>query len=170
MIGAGGRDPGDAWVLGPDGAKYWGRFGAAGLLAVDAHRGILMQHRATWSHHGGTWGLPGGARRLGESAIDAALRESAEEAGVPTGAVRVLSTVVTDMVVWTYTTVIAEVVVPFDPVISDPESLALAWVPVDEVANLPLHPGFAASWPALATTIQAFSIPSNPTPDQPETP
>ena len=71
MIGAGGRDPGDAWVLGPDGAKYWGRFGAAGLLAVDAHRGILMQHRATWSHHGGTWGLPGGARRLGESAIDA---------------------------------------------------------------------------------------------------
>ena len=82
MSGAHGRDPGDAWVLGADGAQDWGGFGAAGPAAVDAHRGILMQHRATWSHHGGTWGLPGGARRLGESAIDAALRETEEEIGL----------------------------------------------------------------------------------------
>jgi 8-oxo-dGTP pyrophosphatase MutT (NUDIX family) len=148
-----GRDEGDAWVEAPDGARFWGRFGAAGLLAVDPNRGILMQHRATWSHHGGTWGLPGGARRLGETAIDAAMREAAEEAGVPASGVRARATSVVDLDVWTYTTVIADVREPFEPVISDPESLALAWVPIDEVAGLPLHPGFAASWPRLSESI-----------------
>ena len=76
------RDPGDAWVEGPNGSRYWGRFGAAGLLVVDRERGVLLQHRAGWSHFGGTWGLPGGARKLGESAVDGALREAGEEAGV----------------------------------------------------------------------------------------
>ena len=46
-------------------------------------------------------------------------------------------------------TVVARVVVPFTPVITDPESLELRWVPVDDVAALPLHPGFAAAWPEL---------------------
>lgn len=143
------RDPGDDWVVADDGSRYWGRFGAAGLCAIDADRGLLMQHRAVWSHHGGTWGLPGGARKLGESAIPAALREAGEEAGVPAGALRVRSTLVADLAVWTYTTVVADVVVGFDAVISDPESLELAWVPLAEVADRPLHPGFAASWPSL---------------------
>jgi len=34
-------------------------------------------------------------------------------------------------------------------VISDQESIALRWVPRHEVDALPLHPGFATSWPAL---------------------
>ena len=169
-VPGGARDPGDAWVHAPDGSRYWGRFGAAGLLAVDPARGILMQHRAVWSHHGGTWGLPGGARRLDESAVDAALREAAEEAGVPSGAVRVLTTLVVDLEVWTYTTVVAEVLEPFDPVISDPESLALAWVAIDDVAALPLHPGFAASWPRLAAIIRDASHhdPGNHDPGHPD--
>jgi 8-oxo-dGTP diphosphatase len=29
------------------------------------------------------------------------------------------------------------------------ESLDLRWVPVDEVLRMPLHPAFAAAWPAL---------------------
>lgn len=145
----GPRDPGDAWVVSDDGTRYWGRFGAAGLLAVDPGRGVLLQHRVAWSHHGDTWALPGGARHLGEPARDAALRESAEEAGVPGDAVvpRLIS--VFDAEVWTYATVVADVVTPFEPVISDPESRALAWVPVDAVDDYPLHPGFAASWRAL---------------------
>ncbi|WP_258222948.1 NUDIX domain-containing protein, partial [Microbacterium sp. HMWF026] len=76
----GPRDPGDAWVVAPTGEKYWGRFGAAGLLALDADRGVLLQHRVAWSHFGNTWALPGGARHQGESARDGALRESGEEA------------------------------------------------------------------------------------------
>lgn len=61
----GPRDPGDAWVVAPSGERYWGRFGAAGLLAIDPERGVLLQHRVSWSHFGDTWGLPGGARHAG---------------------------------------------------------------------------------------------------------
>ena len=149
----GPRNPGDAWVIAPSGEKYWGRFGAAGLLAVDPERGILLQHRVSWSHFGGTWGLPGGAMHEGESAIVGAVREAQEEAGVPDAAVRPRFTSVLDLDVWSYTTVIADVVRAFDPVISDPESVALEWVPVDEVDARPLHPGFGSAWPALRTLL-----------------
>lgn len=145
----GPRNPGDAWVVAPSGEKYWGRFGAAGLLAVDAERGILLQHRVAWSHFGGTWGLPGGALHEGERAIVGAVREAQEEAGVPDGSVRPRFTSVLDLGIWSYTTVIADVVAPFEPVISDPESVALEWVPLDEVDRRPLHPGFERAWPAL---------------------
>jgi len=145
----GPRDPGDAWVVAPGGERYWGRFGAAGLLAVDPVRGVLLQHRVAWSHFGGTWGLPGGALHEGEDAIVGALREAQEEAGVPDGAVRARFTSVLDLGIWAYTTVVADVETPFDPVISDPESVALEWVAVDEVDDRPLHPGFASAWPTL---------------------
>lgn len=152
---SGPRDPGDAWVIADSGEKYWGRFGAAGLLAHDPGRGILLQHRVSWSHFGGTWGIPGGARHQGESATDAAIRESQEEAGVPGDALRPLFTSVLDREVWTYTTLVATVTVPFEPVIADPESYALEWVPLDEVDALPLHPGFAGSWPELRSALTA---------------
>ncbi|MFD5215291.1 NUDIX domain-containing protein [Microbacterium sp. NPDC058345] len=145
----GPRDSGDAWVVAPTGEKYWGRYGAAGLLAVDSQRGVLLQHRVGWSHFGGTWGLPGGALHEGELALDGALREAQEEAGIPDGAVRARFSSVLDLGIWSYTTVVADVVRPFEPVISDPESLALEWVAVDEVGERPLHPGFAAAWPML---------------------
>ena len=151
----GPRDPGDAWVVAPTGEKYWGRFGAAGLLAVDAERGVLLQHRVSWSHFGDTWALPGGARHEGESARDGALRESAEEAGVPVDAVRPRFESVLDLGIWTYSTLVADVTTPFEPVISDPESVALEWVPVDEVASRPLHPGFASAWPMLRDALSA---------------
>ena len=145
----GPRDPGDAWVVADDGTKYWGRFGAAGLVAIDDDRGVLLQQRVSWSHHGGTWGVPGGALHEGESALDGAIREATEEAGIPPGSVRPLFTHLLDLDIWCYTSVVARVVTPFEPEITDPESVALAWVPFDEVESLPLHPGFAASWPAL---------------------
>ena len=150
----GPRDPGDAWVVADDGTRYWGRFGAAGLLAVDPQRGVLLQHRVAWSHFGDTWGLPGGARHQDESACEGALRESAEEAAVPASAVQPRLISVYDVAVWTYATVVADVVVPFEPVISDPESRELAWVPVDAVDSFPLHPGFAASWPLLRSLLE----------------
>lgn len=143
------RDPGDAWVVMPTGERHWGLFGAAGLLALDAERGVLLQHRVSWSHHGGTWALPGGARHQHESAYAAALRESAEEAGVPAGSVTPRFTHVLDLDLWSYTTVIVDVIAPFEPVISDPESYALVWTPIAEVDLLPLHPSFAAAWPGL---------------------
>jgi 8-oxo-dGTP pyrophosphatase MutT (NUDIX family) len=140
-------------VVAPTGERYWGRFGAAGLLAVDRQRGVLLQHRVSWSHFGDTWALPGGARHEGESACDGALREAAEEAGVPDDAVRPRVLSVFDLGYWSYTTVIGDVVAPFEPVISDPESRELAWVPVERVADYPLHPGFAASWERLRALV-----------------
>ncbi|MET0735586.1 MAG: NUDIX hydrolase [Microbacterium sp.] len=145
----GPRDPGDAWVVAPTGERYWGRFGAAGLLALDPERGVLLQHRVSWSHHGDTWALPGGARHEGESAVDGALREAREEAGVPDAATRPRLLSVFDLGYWDYTTLVADVTEPFEPTISDPESRELAWVPLDEVDERPLHPGFAASWRQL---------------------
>ncbi|CAN5224063.1 NUDIX domain-containing protein [soil metagenome] len=143
------RDPGDAWVEGPDGQKYWGRFGAAGLLVWHERLGVLLQHRVSWSHFGGTWALPGGARKLGESAFDGALREANEEAGVPADALEVLFTSVLDLGFWSYTTVVTRATREFTPVMGDAESEALSWVPAADVDSLPLHPGFAAAWPDL---------------------
>lgn len=150
------RDPGDAWVEGPHGTKYWGRFGAAGLLAWHVEAGILLQHRAAWSHHGDTWGLPGGARKQGESAQDAAVREAVEEAGVPPDEVSPLFESVYDIGFWSYTTVAVRVDRLFAPLVADAESVAVRWVPLDDVDALPLHPGFAASWPALRERLRAL--------------
>lgn len=154
------RNTGDAWITAADGGRYWGQFGAAGLLVIDRARdegrgAILMQHRVTWSDHGDTWGIPGGARHEGEPAIDAAIRESQEEAGVPDNCLRPRFTHVLDRGGWAYTTLIAEVTVPFEPEITDAESHALAWVPIPDVTKLPLHPAFAASWELLKPLLAA---------------
>lgn len=160
------RDPGDAWVIAHDGNRYWGRFGAAGLLAVDQERGILMQHRVDWSDHGGTWGIPGGAINQGEQAINAAVREAHEEAGVPHESVESEFMHVVDRGGWSYTTVVARVLQPFEPAITDPESFALAWVRLDDVTNRELHPGFARSWPALRRLIEANTPSTDESPDE----
>ena len=143
---------GDAWVDGPDG-RFWGTFGAAGLLLAHPEAGVLLQHRAIWSHHGGTWGVPGGARKQGETAEAAAIRESDEEAGVPPGLVRVLGSSVFDVGYWSYTTVLAVASEFFEPYLGDAESIALSWVPLADVAGLPLHPGLASGWPALRSRL-----------------
>jgi 8-oxo-dGTP pyrophosphatase MutT (NUDIX family) len=144
-------------VEGPDGQRFWGRFGAAGLLVHDLRRGVLLQHRADWSHFGGTWGLPGGARHADETAVQGALREAAEEAAVPPEDVRVLFESVLDLGFWSYTTVVAQAIRPFEPHMADVESIELRWVAVPEVTGLPLHPGFAASWPQLRARLTALS-------------
>lgn len=143
---------GDGWTVDTEGRRRWGRFGAAGLLVrAPGTSGplVLLQHRAQWSHHGGTWGLPGGARDSHESAVETALRETAEEAGVRPGDVAVRAERVTAPGEgWTYTTVVADAAAPL-PLQANAESAELRWVPEDEVATLPLHPSFAVSWPQL---------------------
>jgi len=143
------RGSGDGWVELPDGRRFWGLAGASGLLAVTPENAVLLQHRVPWSHFGGTWGLPGGARNVGESAVDGALREAREETGIDTAVLRPRFAVRLDMDVWTYTTIAADAPSALPIAVSDPESTALEWVPLDAVDELPLHPGFADAWPHL---------------------
>jgi 8-oxo-dGTP pyrophosphatase MutT (NUDIX family) len=141
----------------PDGRRFWGRFGAAGLL-VASPAGVLLQHRAGYSHFGGTWGLPGGARHPDETAVEAACREAEEEAGVPRPALTVRFTSRLELGQWSYTTVGATASSAFPPVIGDGESTELRWVPAAEVDALPLHPGFAAAWPALRDLLEVRPV------------
>lgn len=107
-----------------------------------------MQHRAAWSHHGDTWGLPGGARDSHEDAVAAALREAAEETGLEPARIRTRHAFLDDHGGWSYTTVYADVPRPLATV-ANRESRELVWVPVGDVDSLPLHPGFASSWPQV---------------------
>ncbi|HEX7823290.1 MAG TPA: NUDIX hydrolase [Mycobacterium sp.] len=159
---------GDGWVLSDDGSHFWGRHGAAGLLlrapGPDGSAAVLLQHRAPWSHQGGTWGLPGGARDSHETVEEAAVREANEEAGLTAELLTVRTTVVTATATgrdWTYTTVIADA--PEQLVtVANRESSELRWVAEDEVTDLPLHPGFAASWPQLRSVTASIPLLVNP--------
>ena len=151
---------GDGWVISERGAHYWGRYGAAGLLLraprPDGTPAVLLQHRAAWSHQGGTWGLPGGARDSHETPEQTAVREAREEAGLVPDRLVVRAAVVTAEVSglrgsrWSYTTVVADAGELLET-IANRESAELRWVGEDDVAALPLHPGFAASWHRLRT-------------------
>ena len=97
---------------------------------------------------------PGAPATATRHAEQAAVREAHEEAGLPADQLTVRTTVVTAEISgaagahWTYTTVIADAAEHLDTV-PNRESSELRWVAEDEVADLPLHPGFAASWQRL---------------------
>ena len=151
---------GDGWVTCALGHRHWGRHGAAGLLITDASTAastdtdtdatrIVLQHRATGTHEGDTWGLPGGARDSHEDAVDTALREAGEEAGIDPATVAPIGRSTVDHGGWSYTTVVARAIAPVHPHAANWESNDVRWCTVEEVDRLPLHPGFAHSWPAL---------------------
>ncbi|WP_309232736.1 NUDIX hydrolase [Actinotalea sp. JY-7885] len=134
------------------GRRHWGTHGAAGLLLHRSAGGrtqVVLQHRALWSDHGGTWALPGGALAPGETPEQGAVREAAEEAGIDPAALEIHDAVVLDHGPWRYTTVVARATGPHDVRPTDAESLEVAWVDVDAVADRPLLPAFAGAWPGL---------------------
>jgi 8-oxo-dGTP diphosphatase len=96
----------------------------------------------------------GGARDSHESLAEAALREAAEEAGVDSSQVTVLSSQTgVDLGNWSYTYVLA---LAADDLVVGPatsESDELRWVDLDDVPLLPLHIGLGATWTALRQSI-----------------
>ena len=149
---------GNGWVRCRCGLRHWGLHGAAGLLLVRqrGRREVLLQLRSGWTHEGGSWGLPGGARDSHESVRTAALREAREETGVDPDGVLVLGERPgVDHGDWSYTYVLALAAPDVRPVVRNDESDELRWVPLAEVAALPLHPGLAAAWPGLTAELSA---------------
>lgn len=152
--------PAEAWTSCRRGHRHWGRYGAAGLLMhapTSSGPSVLLQHRSPHSHEGGTWGIPGGARHQDEDARTAALREAVEETDIDLSLLVVGGAHTDDHGGWDYVTVLAALSGPGPlPDVSPRgwESLATAWVPLDEVARWRLHPGFAASWPAVRALLR----------------
>jgi ADP-ribose pyrophosphatase YjhB (NUDIX family) len=149
----------DGWTHCDLGHRHWGLVGAAGLLAAhtddDGTIRVLLQHRSDHVQHGLTWGIPGGALEHGETAETGAFREAREElSGVPDDLVA-SDAVVDDHGGWSYTTVIARSRRRFDPGTHGWETgdEGYAWVTFDEADDLPLHPGFGASWPRVRTRL-----------------
>jgi 8-oxo-dGTP pyrophosphatase MutT (NUDIX family) len=141
-------EPGDAWHDCRCGERHWGTFGAAGLLVVSG-QDVLLQLRSAKSHRGGTWALPGGARRPGEGALAAALREGWEEAGLAAAGLRPTWWVIADHIGWTYTTVAAEAASQVACGPGNWEADRTEWAPASQVEGYDLHPGLRQMWPTL---------------------
>lgn len=164
-----GRADGNGWVACRCGARHWGVYGAAGLLLCRAgpasgtppsevHGEVLLQLRAPWVHQGGTWAAPGGAIDSHESPLEAALREAEEEAGITAADVLVHDVLVSaDHADWRYHLVLATTVGPVRAFKNNAESSSVRWVAVGRVAALDLHPGFAASWPAVSSAVRRLT-------------
>jgi ADP-ribose pyrophosphatase YjhB (NUDIX family) len=141
---------GDGFVTLADGSRRWGRFGAAGVLVrcADGEEGsssYFLARRSEWCHQGGCWAIPGGALHQGESPVEGALREFAEEVGdvLVDGAYSVVEVHEDDHGGWSYWTVIIEVAERFPP----PEALnwetaETAWVQQKRLDDLELHSAF----------------------------
>jgi len=90
--------------------------------------------------------------------VAAALREAAEECGVPPDAVRQRSTFIDDHGGWSYTSVLAEADAPFPVQSDDDETDEVAWVELPDVTALNLHPGLAAHWAELRDQLAPVTI------------
>ena len=152
------RRSGDGFLTCSDGRTRWGRFGAAGVVFVfhgEVGPEVLLQLRSAMAHEGGTWSCPGGAIDKGETPFEAALRESAEEVGDPPhGWVHLGDHVFVPADDWTYTTAVVEVTARFGKSLNF-ETTDVRWVPVPSVDHLPLHGGFATSWPDVRRIVEA---------------
>ncbi len=152
---------GDGFIRCSDGHVRWGLYGAAGAVFVHVADGasaeplVLLQLRSRFSHEGGTWSCPGGALDAGETAVEGALREAAEEVGAVPEPHRIVGQHrFAPAVEWSYTTVVVAVNERFGAPLNF-ETEMVEWVPASEVAARPLHAGFRAAWPHVLPIVRS---------------
>jgi SPP1 gp7 family putative phage head morphogenesis protein len=157
--------PGEKDITCGRGHTHHGEFGAAGLLirhkGDDGKTRYLLQKRSPEEDDPGTWSLPGGAKLAGETTEQAAFREAQEEMGALPPGVTVHHHVVddhgenSDGQNWSWTTLVCDVPEQFAPPVDGEtafETSGWAWFTREEIADLPLHPGFAESWQSVIRT------------------
>jgi hypothetical protein len=93
-----------------------------------------------------------------ESAVSAALREAAEECGVPAGQVTAGAILRDDHGGWSYQTVIAAAREQFPVRNASEETSEVGWISEGDVGRLDLHPGFAGQWPSLRAALAPLTI------------
>ena len=109
------------------------------VVAAVIRRGdtLLVCQRPAHKRHGGLWEFPGGKLEAGETILDAARRELAEELDVRVLSVGEVEFAIADPG--------SEFVIEFHPVEIEGEPVALehsalGWVGLDELLELPLAP------------------------------
>ena len=142
---------------------------AAGIMYCTQDQRVLLLRRSAGAEDEPlAWCFPGGGRELGETAEDAARRESTEEVGyTPDGDLSALDNS------GVFATFRCDVPEPFDVVLND-EHDAYMWVRLTELPT-PMHPGVAATLarlpsPEPVATMDArvydingwFEVPDNP--------
>lgn len=145
------------------GHQHWGVAGAAGGLVVttaDGRPHLLLTLRSAQVHQGLTWSIPGGAIDAGDAdAHDAARREIFEELGYDVSSLPVTGRHTYECGGWTYSTIVLAAPAPVPLTAAGWETDEVDWFAVPSVDRMAsdgvLHPGFAASWPALRRLVTA---------------
>jgi 8-oxo-dGTP pyrophosphatase MutT (NUDIX family) len=136
--------------LGKGGKRYWGKRGA-GIIFTDGQSVLLLRR----SHKGDmatTWTIPGGKVEEGETFLGGAQRETREETGHLPNCTRLGQFDHQDGR-FVFKSFLCRVDKQFQCKLSDEHTNA-RWVPLDEVDNFRLHPGFKDIWPSVLRTIR----------------
>lgn len=129
--------------------------GGAGMLirhmGDDGQARYLLQKRAPWVDHPDTWAFPGGGLHEAESPAQGAQRETEEEMGLLPDGIKPDRLHTDDHGGWAFHTLIADAPHRFEPSGNDGESAGHGWFTVDEMKDLPLHPGFKKNLKAVTS-------------------
>jgi hypothetical protein len=93
-----------------------------------------------------------------ETPAEAALREADEECMLDPKLVVPRGLYLEEHGGWRYHTILAQAAEPFRVYSDAYESDEVLWLPVGQVDQLDLHPGFAASWPVLREALQPLTV------------
>jgi 8-oxo-dGTP diphosphatase len=136
--------PGERWTICALDHVHWGANGGAGLLLryqpPDGEPRYLLTLRSRWVDEPATWGMPGGAIRTGESAEEAARRETVEEIGQLPPYHLAAEEVQNCGGGWLFHIFLADVDAMFDAY-SVRETDATGWFSSRQMCELPLHSG-----------------------------